>query len=407
MQKLKLSILMWLVPLSFFTYQFILRLWPSLTMQQVMIQFSVDASSYGVLASFYYYGYALMQIPIAIALDKYGPRLVLTLCALLCGIGMYTTINGDRWGLVLFGRLMIGVGSAGGFLSTSKVISQRFASENYGRMVGFSFSIGLLGAVYGGRPTSELVNVIGWQKVGNILSITALVIAVLAFLILRNRKSDDVLGEKLKIKDIFNIIKSPKLIALAIANFLMVGSLEGLSDVWGVNYLVAAYGIEKSSAAQIISFIPIGMLFGGPILAFFSQYIGEYIMIFIAGLVMAVSIVFLLYSPIDFDQIILSSICFIIGIMCCYQVLVFSIGSQISSKQTLSLTIAFVNCMNMLGGAFFHTLIGIGLDLFSQDITLNCIYSVDAYRMSLLIIPICAVIGGIMALFLQRKPKFL
>lgn len=374
-------------------------------MQQVMTQFSVDASSYGLFVSCYYYGYGSMQIPIAVALDKYGPRLILILCALLCCIGMYITINGDTWGLVLFGRFIIGVGSAGGFLSTSKVISQRFAIEHYTRMVGFSFSIGLLGAVYGGRPTNELINSIGWEKVGNMLSIVALGIAVMAFLILRNKKSDDAVSEKLKIKDILNVIKSPKLIALAIANFLMVGSLEGLSDVWGVNYLVAGYGMEKSSAAQIISFIPIGMLFGGPILAFFSQYIGEYIMIFIAGLMMALCIILLLYSPMPLNDFILSSICFIIGIMCCYQVLVFSIGSKISSKQTLSLTIAFLNCINMFGGAFFHTLIGIGMDLFSQDTAIDAIYSVSAYSIALLIIPICAIIGGVIILVIRDNKR--
>lgn len=45
---------MWLFPLSFFAYQFILRLWPGLMMQQIMGQFSIDASHFGLLAAFYY-----------------------------------------------------------------------------------------------------------------------------------------------------------------------------------------------------------------------------------------------------------------------------------------------------------------------------------------------------------------
>ncbi len=402
MRNLQVSILMWLIPLSFFTYQFVLRLWPSLTMQQVMTQFSVDASSYGLLVSVYYYGYAGMQIPIAVALDKYGPKLILSICALLCGLGMYISVNGESWSLVLLGRFMIGGGSAGGFLSTSKVISQRFASDNYGRMVGFSFSIGLLGAVYGGRPTSELVNSIGWERVGNILSFIAIGIAVVAFLVLRNKQSDEVVSEKLNISDMVHVIKSPKLLVLAIANLLMVGSLEGFADVWGVNYLVAAYGIEKTSAAEVVSLIPIGMIFGGPILAFLSKKFGEYIMIFTCGLLMSSLILYLLYWPMDFNKAILGSIFFLIGVMCCYQVLVFAVGSKISSKQILSLTIAFLNCINMLGGAFFHTIIGLGIDFFSDSTITTAIYHVESYRIALLIIPICSVIGGFMTLMLKR-----
>ncbi len=60
-----LSFLMWLFPLSFFTYQFILRLWPGLMMQTIMEQFSIDASHFGLLAALYYYGYAGMQITVA------------------------------------------------------------------------------------------------------------------------------------------------------------------------------------------------------------------------------------------------------------------------------------------------------------------------------------------------------
>ena len=58
-----LPFFMWIIPLLFFTYQFILRLWPGLMMHQIMEQFSIDASHFGVLAALYYYGYSGMQIP--------------------------------------------------------------------------------------------------------------------------------------------------------------------------------------------------------------------------------------------------------------------------------------------------------------------------------------------------------
>jgi len=61
-----LPFFMWLFPLLFFAYQFVLRLWPGLMMHQIMEQLSIDASHFGILAAFYYYGYAGMQIPTAI-----------------------------------------------------------------------------------------------------------------------------------------------------------------------------------------------------------------------------------------------------------------------------------------------------------------------------------------------------
>ena len=71
-----LPFLMWFFPLSFFAYQFILRLWPGLMMHQIMEQFSIDASHFGLLAAFYYYGYASMQIPVAVLLDRFSARYI-------------------------------------------------------------------------------------------------------------------------------------------------------------------------------------------------------------------------------------------------------------------------------------------------------------------------------------------
>lgn len=83
-----LPFMMWVFPLLFFTFQFVLRLWPGLMMQQIMGQFSIDATHFGMLAAFYYYGYAGMQIPVAILLDRFSARYVVFAFATLCGLAV-------------------------------------------------------------------------------------------------------------------------------------------------------------------------------------------------------------------------------------------------------------------------------------------------------------------------------
>ena len=388
------SLVMWLMPLSFFAYQFILRLWPSLTMQDIMQKFAIDATSYGFLASVYYYGYAGAQIPIAIALDKYGAKKILFLCASLCGVGMFLFCNTDSWTIALMSRFLIGVGSAGGFLTTAKVISQYFARESYSKMVGISFSIGLLGAVYGGKPLSLLLQQFDWHELGKSLSFIAVGIALLSLLFLKAKKDNS--DEEFHISNVLEIFKSPTILLLAVSNLLLVGSLEGFADVWGVNYLVTGYEMEKSVAAEIVSFIPIGMIFGGPLLSFLSKRIGEYMGIVFAGLMMSLCLMYIIFFR--GDLLILRFVFFCIGIMCCYQVLVFAVGNKLSKPATLSITTAFLNCINMLGGAFFHSTIGFSMDLFSDGS-----YSAETYTYALLVIPCCALLGSIMAFFLKIR----
>ena len=77
---------MWAFPLLFFAYQFILRLWPGLMMQQMMMQFSISSSQFGLIAAFYYYGYSSMQIPVAMLLDRFGAKYIVFAFAVLCGV---------------------------------------------------------------------------------------------------------------------------------------------------------------------------------------------------------------------------------------------------------------------------------------------------------------------------------
>ncbi len=80
------------------------------------------------------------------------------------------------------------------------------------------------------------------------------------------------------------------------------------------------------------------------------------------------------------------------------------------APQQLGVTVAFLNCINMLGGSFFHTIIGKVMDLYwtgSIDNEGIRIYSLDAFQYALGIVPICAVTGAMMvfalSIMLERK----
>ena len=147
-----LPFFMWLFPLLFFAYQFILRLWPGLMMNQIMDQFSIDASHFGMLAAFYYYGYSVMQIPVAILLDRFSARRIIFVFAVLCGLAALIFTYTSNFYLALLSRFLIGAGSSVGFLGVSKVLSEWFPKVQYARMIGFSFTFGLMGGIYGADP---------------------------------------------------------------------------------------------------------------------------------------------------------------------------------------------------------------------------------------------------------------
>jgi MFS family permease len=458
--------LMWAVSTLFFAYQFIMRLAPGLVMPELMQKFSVDASEYGLFAAIYYFAYSGMQIPVALLLDRYGPRVVITLAAAACSLGTLLLVYAESWTLALLGRFLIGAGSAAGFLGASKVISLWFKEENYSKMVGLTFTFGLIGAVYGGRPVGTLIALYGFEHVLALVGYLGLLLSAAIFILIRSpRKSphlsshhlsevplatyevteeitleaDDVTQpislarseasrdltqfkketkqDKLdkiakstsyKEKNVDSVASQLKLILtnrkvlmLALANFLMVGSLEGFADVWGVPYLMTSRGMLKTEAAQLVSTIFVGMLFGGPLLAYFANKLrSNYWVTALSGILMGVVFIVLL----SWNQHLPIALCyglfFIIGILCCYQVLIFSIGVSLVPKNFSSLTVAFLNCINMLGGSFFHSIIGQGMDFFWNGALENGIrvYNTYAFTWALSSIAVTAILGGLLVL---------
>ena len=391
--------LMWLFPCLFFAYQFILRLWPGLMMQPIMQQFSIDAGQFGLLAACYYYGYAGMQIPMAMLLDRFGARWIVFLFAVLCGLSTLLFTDTSNFYFALCSRFLIGVGSAVGFLGVSKVISEWFPAAQYARMIGFSFTFGLLGAIYGGKPVSLLIDAYQARHVAVGLGLISIAIGCLTYFILRAPSTTQPSQQpRFAFTHMQAFLCSPVLWVLAIANLLMVGSLEGFADVWGVPYLMLAYHLNQADAAGIVSFIFFGMLIGGPFLALCSRWLGEYPVITACGAGMALIFIVLL-SCTQASAWMLAGLFFIVGMMCCYQVIVFSAGMKLVTPQALGVTVAFLNCINMLGGSFFHTIIGQMMDASwagEHNAEGLRIYSLSAYHHALTVIPSCAILGAMM-----------
>lgn len=406
--------LMWTGPLLFFAYQFVMRVAPGLVMPELMQKFQIDATAYGLFASLYYFGYAGMQIPVALFLDRFGPKKVITLSVLLCSVGTLSLVFTDHWWIALCSRFLIGAGSAAGFLGASKVISLWFPKQHYTRMVGLTFTFGLMGALYGGKPVSSLIASFGWETVLMLVGVVGFGLALFIFMILRESASEvaseqekrSVSREVSLWQELKSIVCNKELILIAASNFLMVGALEGFADVWGVPYLVATRGISKSDAALLTSTIFFGMIFGGPLLAYLSSKLkSETVVTIGCGFLMAFIFALMLGFNLQLTDGMLYVLLFITGILCCYQVLVFSIGVGQVPLHLTGITVAFLNCVNMLGGSFFHSSIGHLMDYFWTGELQNGVkvYEANAYVNALAIIPLAAVVGSVVLMMVRYK----
>ncbi len=350
-----MALAIWMVASIFYAYQYILRVMPNIMIDDIMHQFQISAATFGQFSGIYYIGYSLIHLPMGIFLDRYGPRKVMSLSILLTVVGLTPLIFADYWAWPIAGRLLIGIGSSAAILGVFKVIRMSFSERHFARMLSFSVTIGLLGAIYGGSPVSYMQEMLGFHAVVQIFAVAGIALALATYLIIPEMRVQTQSGV---IADIKEVLGNPRVILTCLFAGLMVGPAEGFADVWGTAFLKHAYHFDISTATSLPSLIFIGMCFGGPILSFLGEKMGSNLKaIVFAGVMMTIGFVSLLIWPVSSGGVSIGFV--IIGICCAYQILAIYQASKFVCEKVAGLTTALANMIIMIFGYVFHTAIGL------------------------------------------------
>ncbi len=83
------------------------------------------------MASTYYYVYVALQVPAGVMIDRFGPRRLLTMGALICALGCFLFGSSHFLSVVIVGRLLMGTGAAFAFVGSLNVIGKWFRADQF------------------------------------------------------------------------------------------------------------------------------------------------------------------------------------------------------------------------------------------------------------------------------------
>jgi MFS family permease len=350
------NILGWLIATIFFTYQYILRVMPNIMIDDIMYRFEISAATVGQVAGLYYVSYTLMHIPVAILLDRIGPKKIIPIAALCTVIGSLPLVYSNSWILLISGRILVGMASSVGVLGVFKVIRMNFAEEKFTFMFGLSVFIALIGAMYGGQPLNYLINKFGWSNTLNISCCIGIIIAVFAYFIIHEKKSDIIHSSI--IGDLKKLFSLKKWLIISIIGGFMIGPVEGFADNWGTKFFSVVYpGMNNNTSAFLPSVILLGLAIGSPLIGFISSRLGRYYTILtLCSITMLCGFYAILYYNLSVSLLFI--ILLAVGIASSYQTLIIYLASTFVPKNITSLATACSNMIMMIFGFFFHSIIG-------------------------------------------------
>ena len=356
-----LAFLGWLTGALFFFYAWVLRVSPSVMVDELMREFAVGATAIGSLSAFYFYGYAGMQIPVGLLIDRFGPRRLVTVAALVCGASCLVVAWSPTFEGVAFGRFLIGASAAFSLVSAFAVAGQWFQPAQFAVLGGLAMAAGMTGGVLGQAPVRLLVEAQGWRPTVAMMTLGGVLIAVMSWTTIRDRKrGSGGLGQV--ISGLGRVLRNPQTWLISLAGLGTNGTLLGFGGLWGVPFMGAAHGLEPAKSAFVTSLIIAGWGCGAPVFGMLSDRMRRRRTPFLIGYaICAPSFLTLIYGPaLPVEAV--AALTFLTGFGGAAQIVCFASVRELNTPALSGTAIGVVNAFVTGTGALYQPLIGWLLD---------------------------------------------
>jgi MFS family permease len=405
--------LIWAAGASFYFYEIMLLVSPSVMKDPLMAEFGATGEQLGHLAAFYYYAYALMQIPVGILIDRFGPRILLTIAAILCSVGCFMFGSATNLFFAEISRMIMGLGGSFAVVGTLKIASIWFPINRFALLTGLMVAVGMMGAVAGQAPVAMLVKATGWREtmfigggIGAMLSILIWWLmgqsSHVQSLLSRTKKNNQLFQDILP--GLLQIIRHPGVWLVSIYSGLMFVPTTGFGQLWGVPYIESTYGLSTENAGWVVSMIFFGWAAGGPLFGWISDKIGKrnppMALAAVSTLLVMAAI---LYWP---KSILMMQIfLFLLGACSSGFILAFSVVRELNPLHLTGTAIGFINTINNASGAIAQPILGKILDNhWSGTVSESGVrlFGLADYQYALSLIPACLILALVLVIFVRE-----
>ncbi|USO01121.1 MAG: MFS transporter [Alphaproteobacteria bacterium] len=398
---------------AFFCYQFIVRVFPNILHDELMDILNLNTASFGVIISAYGWAYALMQLPLGLAIDRWGPRYLVSSASLLCAIGCLLFIVAKNIYVAWIGRFLMGMGSACGFMSCVKLATLWLPTRFLARAIALTMLCGTLGAVLGGTPLSLYVNAVGPHACIVTLAGLGVVMGLLLLLFIPHApppkkflscpKSTGTHNHPLV--NLKTIMLNPQSWIIGTYSMLMYVPITVWGEAWGVPFVERATQSTEKMAAMAITCMFAGAAAGSPLFTAISDLWRSRRFPMVLGSVLALATNAMIVFIADIPLMGMYVLFFLAGLVYTAKILTFSSICEIVPRSMSGVSVAMVNAIVMMTGPIYHPLVGHLIESHATRgglLPADYIYTYMDYHAALYVVPLSTLGAFFLAFFIKE-----
>ncbi len=221
-------------------------------------EFALSAERLGLVTGAFFFAIALMQLPIGVALDRYGPRRTVPLLLMLAVLGALIFAAAPSGGVLILGQTLIGAGCAGVFMGGLVTFSRWFPAERFASISAVAIATGGVGGMLSGTPFALVAETFGWRGAYVGLAAVTAALALLVFLVVRDapqghpyheRRPETLAQAFAGIREVLRHAGLPAILSVGFVSFSILFSLRAL---WAGPYLADVHGLGAVARGNVL-----------------------------------------------------------------------------------------------------------------------------------------------------------
>ncbi len=233
-------------------------------------RFSAGASAVSLFLVLQLAVYAGLQIPVGVALDRFGSRRLILSGAVTMAAGQLVLAMADDVPTAVAARVLVGAGDAMTFISVLRVVSFWFPGSQVPLITQLTGILGQLGSVFAAYPLVALLHGTSWEVTFLGAAATGLLVAVLVSVALRDAPGGTVRGPAVGLAELRGTLldtwREPGTRIGLYTHLVTQFSGTVFALLWGYPFLVVGQGLSPGTAAGLLTLLVLVGMAVGPLL---------------------------------------------------------------------------------------------------------------------------------------------
>ena len=244
----------------------------------------------GTIMAAYFWGYAVMQVPVGVLTDRLGARRVMLGCMGVMALGAVVFSLSHTYGQSLISRCLLGMGAAATWLPGLRLIQEWFEPRERGLATGLFSAGGGVGGTTALLLLPILAGHLGWRAGYALLAVPVVSTMIAVWFLVRaeSRERDARTGVPIQfLAGMREVLAMPPLWPFNLYVLFSYGGYFALLT-WLPTFLVKSEGLSQAGAGFVTSLITGGTIVSWPLAGFLSDRFGRRKPIFLVSQAMSV-----------------------------------------------------------------------------------------------------------------------